>query len=121
LRSDSASAQAVQGRAELTETQRFASVNALKEASQGQNDLESFASVLLSLLKGFLPWMRLRLRAGGRKWNQICEMKVKRTVEEFCLGLPIGLGACESERENAGNKEESASGGAAAEGNCRWF
>ena len=73
----------------LNGTARFASVYALEgyELSR-RDDLESLCYVLIYLLKGTLPWTRLKNKNKYEKYKLILTMK-KKMSEDILIGYPI--------------------------------
>ena len=68
----------------LIGTPRYASINAHYGNEQGmRDDLESLFYVLIYLMRGRLPWQRLK-----DKSNSIIEVKLSLSTEELCVGLP---------------------------------
>ena len=73
----------------LTGTARYASINSLKGIEQSRrDDMESLAYVWIYLLKGCLPWMGLDGKDRKQKYDRICAVKQKTSLETLCEGLP---------------------------------
>ena len=73
----------------LTGTARYASINSLKGIEQSRrDDMESLAYVWIYLLKGCLPWMGLDGKDRKQKYDRICSVKQKTSLETLCEGLP---------------------------------
>ena len=73
----------------LNGTARYASIHALEgyELSR-RDDLESLCYVLIYLLKGTLPWTRLKNKNKYEKYKLILTMK-KKMSEDILIGYPI--------------------------------
>ena len=74
---------------QLTGTARYASIGALRGNEQSRrDDLEALGYVWIYLLKGGLPWMGVTLKNRKQKYDRICEIKRKTSVNELCRGVP---------------------------------
>lgn len=74
---------------QLTGTARYASVGALRGNEQSRrDDLEALGYVWIYLLKGGLPWMGINIKNRKQKYDRICEIKRKTSVNELCRGCP---------------------------------
>lgn len=73
----------------LTGTARYASVNTLRGVEPSRrDDMESLGYVWIYLLKGSLPWMGLDAKDRKAKYEKICQVKAKTSLEKLCEDLP---------------------------------
>ena len=73
----------------LTDTARYASINALKGYEHSRrDDLESVGYILIYFLKGKLPWQGIHTKTKEEKYQKILEKKVEISSTELCDGIP---------------------------------
>ncbi|MBW0531972.1 hypothetical protein O181_071687 [Austropuccinia psidii MF-1] len=54
-----------------------------------RDDLESLGYMLISFLKGTLPWIGIKSESRDSKHSIMSEIKIKTSLHDLCLGLPI--------------------------------
>ena len=73
----------------LTGTVRYSSLNTLLGYEQSRrDDLEGLAYTLIYLLKGKLPWQRIKASCKRDKYDKILHCKSEITIDKLCQGLP---------------------------------
>jgi len=73
----------------LIGTARYASIPAHEGVEQApRDDLESMCYIMLYLLRGGLPWEGVLADNTQEKYDIIRQVKIKRTSEILCKGLP---------------------------------
>lgn len=76
----------------LTGTPRYASLRAHEGREQSRrDDLESFMYMLVYLIRGVLPWQRIKITHGAlsdNNYGRIAEVKRSVAEEVLCEGLP---------------------------------
>ena len=76
----------------LTDTARYASINALMGNDQSRrDDLESVGYALFYLLKGVLPWQGIDAKTKEEKYSKILYKKENTSPVEICNGYPDEL------------------------------
>jgi len=74
----------------LVGTAWYASINAHLGLSQSRrDDLESLGYVLLTCLRGKLPWQILHCKDSAPNYPLICQKKLAISLQELCKGLPV--------------------------------
>eukprot|EP00826_Nyctotherus_ovalis_P050467 TRINITY_DN6184_c0_g1_i1.p1 TRINITY_DN6184_c0_g1~~TRINITY_DN6184_c0_g1_i1.p1 ORF type:complete len:375 (-),score=39.83 TRINITY_DN6184_c0_g1_i1:129-1253(-) len=70
-------------------TPRYASINAHYGKKQSmRDDVESLFYVLIYLMRGKLPWQRLKVISKEERSKSIMEKKLSVSINELCIGLP---------------------------------
>ena len=73
----------------MTGTGRYASINNHMGIEQTRrDDMESIAYTLIYLLKGKLPWQKVKAETKMEKYEKIMEMKMSTTLEILCKDIP---------------------------------
>ena len=73
----------------LIGTARFASINAHLGLEQSRrDDMIAVGYLLVFLMKGKLPWQKVRAKNKQRKHDKILALKQSNTPDVLCLGLP---------------------------------
>ncbi|KAH9970630.1 kinase-like domain-containing protein, partial [Lactifluus volemus] len=68
---------------------RYSSINGhLGRTQSRRDDLESLGYVIVSLIKGRLPWQGIDVHPGQVHRDQVLRLKQGTTVETLCEGLP---------------------------------
>ena len=92
LRSDKKHADYRDNKPSFTGTARFLSLNAHMGIEQSRrDDIESFMYILIFMIKGSLPWQKLKANKRYEKYEKIFEAKLGTPVEVVCEGLPQGM------------------------------
>ena len=74
----------------LAGTARYVSVNVHLGVEQScRDDLESVGYVLISLVKGTLPWQGMEVCSKNEKYELISQSKYETPLETLCEGLPV--------------------------------
>ncbi|CAL8085421.1 unnamed protein product [Orchesella dallaii] len=74
---------------DLTGTPYFSSVNAHKGVQQSRrDDLESLGYTLVYLMKGYLPWQKIKAETNKQKLEKILEAKMSIPLAQLCDGIP---------------------------------
>lgn len=73
----------------LAGTARYVSINVHLGVEQScRDDLESVGYVLISLVKGKLPWQGMEAGSKGEKYELLSQSKMDTPLESLCQGLP---------------------------------
>lgn len=73
----------------LAGTARYVSINVHLGVEQScRDDLESIGYVLITLIKGSLPWQGVGVGSKGEKYDAISQAKMDTSNEALCSGLP---------------------------------
>lgn len=73
----------------FTGTARYLSINAHMGIEQSRrDDIESIIYILIYLMKGSLPWQKLKARDKIDKFDKIFESKLVTPIEELCDSIP---------------------------------
>ena len=73
----------------FTGTVLYSSVNALRCKEQSRrDDLEAIGYMLLYLMKGYLPWQKIKVNNKKESYLKISEIKKHITPEKLCENLP---------------------------------
>ncbi|OHS94005.1 CK1 family protein kinase [Tritrichomonas foetus] len=73
----------------LAGTARYVSINVHQGVEQScRDDLESVGYVIISLLKGRLPWQGMEACSKGEKYELMSQAKADTPLEVLCEGLP---------------------------------
>ena len=78
----------------LTGTARYASItNHLGYDQSRRDDMESLAYSLIYLMKGSLPWQRIKPKKDENTYHLIYKMKYEMAISELCKDIPDVFGA----------------------------
>ena len=74
----------------FTGTILYSSINALKLKEQSRrDDLESIGYMLIFLMKGYLPWMGIKVTNQKESYLKLSKMKKDTKLEKLCENLPM--------------------------------